>query len=30
MSKKKASGNQVSEPRCPGPRDGGCRMDAKL
>lgn len=30
MNKKKASGNQVSEPQCPSRRDGGCRMDAKL
>uniref|UniRef100_G1T4C2 Dynamin n=1 Tax=Oryctolagus cuniculus TaxID=9986 RepID=G1T4C2_RABIT len=30
MNKKKASGNQVSGPQCPGPRDGGCRTDTRL
>lgn len=30
MNKKKTSGNQVSEPRGPSPRDERCQMDAGL
>lgn len=30
MNKKKTSGNQVSGPQHPRPRDGGCRTDARL